>query len=145
MTIREVQSGDLFGLLELYTMLHEKSVPDDSEKLRKLWEGILADKNHHIIVAEDNGKIVSTCVCLIVPNLTHELRSYAVVENVVTHEAYRNRGLASACLQKAKEIAVAENCYKLMLMTGSKKEETLRFYERAGYNSKDKTGFIQWI
>lgn len=145
MTIREVQSGDLFGLLELYTMLHEKSVPSDSEELRKLWNSILADKNHHIIVAEDNGKIVSTCVCVIVPNLTHELRSYAVVENVVTHEAYRNRGLASACLQKAKEIAVAENCYKLMLMTGSKKEETLRFYERAGYNSKDKTGFIQWI
>ena len=92
MTIREVQNGDLFGLLELYTMLHEKSVPKDSEELRKLWNSILADKNHHIIVAEDNGKIVSTCVCVIVPNLTHELRPYAIVENVVTHEAYRNRG-----------------------------------------------------
>ena len=145
MTIREVQNGDLFGLLELYTMLHEKSVPEDSEELQKLWSGILADKNHHIIVADDNGKIVSTCVCVIIPNLTHKLRPYAVVENVVTHEDYRNRGLASACLNKAKEIAAAENCYKLMLMTGSKRYETLRFYERAGYNSKDKTGFIQWI
>ena len=145
MTIREVQSGDLFGLLELYTMLHEKSVPEDSEKLRKLWSGIIADKNHHIIVADDNGKIVSTCVCVIIPNLTHELRPYAIVENVVTHEDYRNRGLASACLNKAKEIAVAENCYKLMLMTGSKRYETLPFYERAGYDRNDKTGFIQWI
>ena len=145
MTIREVQNGDLFGLLELYTMLHEKSVPEDSEELQKLWSGILADKNHHIIVADDNGKIVSTCVCVIIPNLTHGLRPYAVVENVVTHEDYRNRGLASACLNKAKEIAAAENCYKIMLMTGSKRYETLRFYERAGYNRQDKTGFIQWI
>lgn len=145
MIIREVKDSDLFGLLELYTMLHEKSVPEDSEKLRKLWSSIIADKNHHIIVADDNGKIVSTCVCVIIPNLTHELRPYAVVENVVTHEEYRNRGLASACLNKAKEIAAAENCYKLMLMTGSKKEETLRFYEKAGYNRNDKTGFIQWI
>ena len=33
----------------------------------------------------------------------------------------------------------------MMLLTGSKEESTLRFYERAGYNSKDKTAFIQWL
>ena len=38
-----------------------------------------------------------------------------------------------------------ENCYKMMLLTGSKKPETLHFYEKAGYNSNDKTAFIQWI
>ena len=40
-------------------------------------------------------------------------------------------------------IAEKENCYKMMLLTGSKKPETLRFYEKAGYNSSDKTAFIQ--
>ena len=35
--------------------------------------------------------------------------------------------------------------YKMMLLTGSKKESTLRFYENAGYNSSDKTAFIQWL
>ena len=34
---------------------------------------------------------------------------------------------------------------KMMLLTGSKKPETLHFYEKAGYNSSDKTAFIQWI
>lgn len=38
-----------------------------------------------------------------------------------------------------------ENCYKMMLLTGSKKTETLRFFEKAGYNSSDKTAFIQWL
>ena len=33
----------------------------------------------------------------------------------------------------------------MMLLTGSKKESTLKFYERAGYNSSDKTAFIQWL
>lgn len=37
------------------------------------------------------------------------------------------------------------NCYKMMLLTGSKKESTLHFYEQAGYNRKDKTAFIQWL
>ena len=63
----------------------------------------------------------------------------------MTDEAYRGRGLATACLDYAKELAIKKNCYKLMLLTGSKKESTLRFYERAGYNRNDKTAFIQWI
>ena len=44
-----------------------------------------------------------------------------------------------------RQIAEKENCYKMMLLTGSKKPETLRFYEKAGYNSSDKTAFIQWL
>ena len=42
-------------------------------------------------------------------------------------------------------IAENTNCYKMMLLTGSKKEETMNFYGNAGYNSTDKTAFIQWL
>ena len=99
----------------------------------------------HIIVAEENKKIVSSCVVTIIPNLTHNHKSYAFIENVVTDENYRKRGFTTACLNYAKELAIKENCYKLMLLTGSKRESTLNFYEQAGYNKKDKTAFIQWI
>lgn len=37
------------------------------------------------------------------------------------------------------------DCYKMMLLTGSKEQKTLDFYENAGYNSADKTAFIQWL
>ncbi len=84
-------------------------------------------------------------MCVIIPNLTHSQQPYAFVENVITDENYRKKGLATACLNFAKEIAIKENCYKMMLLTGSKDESTLKFYEQAGYNSKDKTAFIQWI
>ncbi len=143
--IREITSADRDALLKLYTYLHGNPIPEASEELVSLWERIMSDKGHHIIVAEEDGRIVSSCVCVIIPNLTHGQQSYALVENVVTHPAYRLRGLATACLDYAKELAQRENCYKLMLLTGSKKESTLRFYERAGYNSKDKTAFIQWL
>jgi GNAT superfamily N-acetyltransferase len=89
--------------------------------------------------------IISSCVLIVVPNLTRNQRPYAFIENVITHEEYRNKGHATAILNYAKELAIKENCYKMMLMTGSKKESTFGFYEKAGYNQNDKTAFIQWL
>ena len=103
------------------------------------------DANHHLIVCETDGKIVASCVCVIIPNLTRNVRPYAFVENVVTHGEYRKKGYATDCLNFVKKIAVENNCYKMMLLTGSKEESTLNFYRNAGYNSSDKTAFIQWI
>lgn len=143
--IRELKPDDFNGLMELYTHLHDNPIPEKTDIIMLLWNRILSDNDHHIIVAEENGRIVSSCVCVIIPNLTHGQQPYALIENVVTDPEYRGNGLATACLDYAKEIAKNEKCYKLMLLTGSKLESTLNFYERAGYNRNDKTAFIQWI
>ena len=142
--VREVDQRDLDAILELYLCLHEDSIPEKDEHLSDIWLQIIQDPNHHLIVKEVDGKIVSSCVCVIIPNLTRNIRPYAFIENVVTHEDYRGKGYAGECLEYARQIAEKENCYKMMLLTGSKKPETLRFYEKAGYNSSDKTAFIQW-
>lgn len=143
--VREIQDSDFDGLMELYMQLHDNPMPDKTPEITELWERILNDKDHHIIVAEKDGKIVSSCVCVIIPNLTHNQQPYAFVENVITDEKYRKRGLATECLNYAKKLAQSENCYKIMLLTGSKRESTLEFYRQAGYNSEDKTAFIMWI
>ena len=143
--IREIQDTDFDSLMQLYMQLHDNPVPDKTPKIMELWKRIMEDKDHHIIVAEEDGRIVSSCVCVIIPNLTHNQQSYAFVENVITDEKYRRRGLATECLNYAKKIAQNENCYKMMLLTGSKKGSTHRFYRQAGYNSEDKTAFIQWL
>lgn len=143
--VREIRSSELNELLELYLYLHEKNVPDITEHLKRTWDTIINDANHHIVVNEIDSKIVSSCVCVVIPNLTRGIRPYAFIENVVTHSEYRGHGYATECLQYAKEIAMNENCYKMMLLTGSKEGSTLKFYENAGYNSSDKTAFIQWL
>jgi len=143
--IREAEKIDLAALLNLYTKLKDNQMPAINEKLEAIWEDILADKNHHIIIGEIDHKLISSCVLVIVPNLTQNQRPYALIENVITDDEYRKRGYGSAILNYAKEIAVRENCYKLMLLTGSKDPATLNFYERAGYNRQDKTGFVQWL
>ena len=143
--LREAVKEDLYELLNLYLFLHEKNIPKNSDYLENTWKRIIEDTNHHIIVNEINGKIVSSCVCVIIPNLTRNVRPYALVENVVTNEKYRGKGYATECLNYAKEIAIKNNCYKMMLLTGTKSENTLAFYKNAGYNSDDKIAFIQWL
>lgn len=138
-------ADDLDGLMELYTELHDNPIPEDMSKANRAWELMMNDPFHNVIVARINGIIVSSVICLVVPNLTHEQRPYCLIENVITSADVRNRGLATKCLDFAYSIAIANNCYKLMLLTGSKKESTLNFYRKAGYNSEDKTAFIRWI
>lgn len=149
MLIREINNSDYDGLMSLYTQLHDhglsNTIPEKTDEIINLWNRILNDKSHHIIVAEEDGKIVSSCVCVIIPNLTRGQRPYAFVENVVTDKEHRKKGIATACLNYAKELAVGAGCYKMMLMTGSKEESTLNFYEKAGYNRTDKTAFVQWL
>jgi len=145
MDIRVAQKADLKQLLELYTQLHNNARPALDADLENLWHDILSDKNHYIIIGLIDGAMVSSCVLTVVPNLTQNQRPYGLVENVITDEVYRNKGCASRVLHFARDIAMRRNCYKLMLLTGSKQESTFQFYEKAGYNRKDKTAFVQWF
>lgn len=141
--VRQIDSGELPKLLDLYTHLHGDD-PDVSqnEGLARLWQEIYNDPDLHYLVIEENGILVSSCALAIIKNLTRNLRPYGLIENVVTHSDFRKRGLGTKVLQEAIAIANHNNCYKIMLLTGSKKEETLRFYERAGLQRGIKTGFI---
>ena len=140
--VRVADEHDLESILVLYLDLHEDSVPDDSEKRREVWDYILNNKNYNLIVNEVNGVIVSSCTCIIVPNLTRNLSSYALIENVVTKKEYEGKGYARACLEYAKQIALNNDCYKMMLTTGSHDERTHEFYKSCGYTSEGKTAYV---
>lgn len=141
-TLREIAGDELSALLFLYAHLH----PDDAilplGEAAPLWETLRQDPNQHCLGAYWNGSLVATCTLVVVPNLTRGGRPYGLIENVVTHPDYRRRGLGTAVLKHALQIAWEHGCYKVMLLTGSKNEATLRFYEQAGFERGVKTGFV---
>ena len=98
-------------IFQLYLFLHETSIPEDTEQLRNTWDNIINDAKHHLIICEVDGRIVASSVCVIIPNLTRNVRPYAFVENVVTHGDYRKKGYAATCLNYVKQIAEENNCY----------------------------------
>jgi GNAT superfamily N-acetyltransferase len=143
--IREIRKEELKLLLLLYTELHDNPFPLIDDRVLRVWESMQSDPGHHVIGGFLGKELVSSCILLVVPNLTHGQRPYALIENVITAEKARGKGYAGEVLSYARQEAVNANCYKIMLMTGSKKDQTLGFYERNGYNRTDKTAFIQWL
>lgn len=141
--VRNIRFDELEQLLDLYKHLNSDDPElNIDEKLITLWHEILTNPNHLCLVIKEDNKIISSCNLIIIKNLTRGARPYALIENVVTQSDYRKRGCASAILKRAIEIAKDKNCYKVMLMTGRKDDNTLRFYEKTGFNRGEKTGFI---
>ncbi|PKM95282.1 MAG: GNAT family N-acetyltransferase [Firmicutes bacterium HGW-Firmicutes-1] len=141
--IRLIRKEELRDLLNLYKHLENGDLElEDCKALYDLWDSIYEDPNLYYIVAEKDGLLVSTCTISIIKNLTRGMRFYGLIENVVTHSEHRNRGLGKSVLKMAVDIAKDNHCYKVMLLTGSKKKETLNFYKSAGFKDDVKTGFI---
>lgn len=141
MIIRKAKGTDANDLKVLY-FDHLTHFPPKEEQDMNLWGKLLdkfeKDENMHLLVIEKDGKCVSSVQMAIIESLTHNVRPFAVIENVVTHASYRNRGYASALLEKATEIAKERGCYKVFLETGSNKESTLNFYKNNGFALDEK-------
>ncbi len=141
MIIRKAKGTDANQLKILY-FEYLTHFPPKEEQDMSLWQSLLEkfeqDENMYLLVAEEDGKVVSSVQMAIIEGLTHNVRPFAVIENVVTHADYRNRGLASALLEKASEIARERGCYKVFLETGSNKESTLNFYRNNGFAIDEK-------
>jgi len=49
----------------------------------------------------------------------------------ITHPSGAGKGFAGECLEFARQIAEKENCYKMMLLTGSKSRRLFGFMKNA--------------
>ena len=141
MEIRKATGTDAEDLKTLYFDYLTHYPPTEEQDMQQ-WADMLnkfeKDDNMHLLVAIEDGKAVSSVQMAIVESLTHNVRPFAVLENVVTHEDYRKKGYASALLERATEIAKARNCYKVFLETGSNRESTLNFYRNNGFAIDEK-------
>ncbi|GLQ57143.1 GNAT family N-acetyltransferase [Devosia nitrariae] len=138
--IRPAEESDLQVLLDLYAHLDARDLRCPPDEAIRVFRRFQLYPGSTILVGFVGKTMVTSCTLVVIPNLTRGGRSYGLIENVVTHSHYRNRGFGKALLDAAAERAWAEDCYKVMLMTGSKTPATLAFYASAGFE-QTKTGF----
>ncbi len=140
MSPRPARPDDLAGLLALYAQLNPDDPALDVATAAPAFARMLATPGMTVLVLERDVALAATCTLVVIPNLTRGTRPYALIENVVTDAAHRTRGHGRTVIEAAIARAWAEGCYKVMLMTGSKRPETLRFYAGIGF-AQNKTGF----
>ncbi|MBW8882427.1 MAG: GNAT family N-acetyltransferase, partial [Asticcacaulis sp.] len=105
MTIRFADRDDIPDLLKLYRHLDPEDREATVADAVKTWEQLKLYPGSDIVVACAGEEVVATCTLVVIPNLTRGGTPYALIENVVTHAAYRHRGFGKAVLNAATEAA----------------------------------------
>lgn len=67
------------------------------------------------------------------------------IKNIAVTDHYRNRGIGSILIGKAKEIAAQHHCTSLLVGTSDTGLQQIRFYEKNGFAKKEirKNFFIE--
>ena len=141
MEFRRLTFSDLASLLNLYRQLDEDDDQCAFEQSEEIWREIDNNPNIQYFGAIDNGKVVSTCYAVYIPNLTRGNRGICFIENVVTDKEYRKRGLASQVIDMAIAFAKDHHCYKVILQSGTARTEAHQFYEQKGFSGVSKKAF----
>jgi GNAT superfamily N-acetyltransferase len=138
--IRSLEQADLPALLELYRDLNPSDPPLALADATSAWRQLSNYAGSAIFVGVIEKALVTSCTLVVVPNLTRGGLPYALIENVVTSSKHRKQGHGAAILKRAIAEAWKHDCYKVMLLTGSKNPATLKFYSGVGFE-QNKTGF----
>ena len=138
--VRHATEADLPRIVELLAQLsldepREELGPPLPEAYRHAFQQVQADPNQRLLVAEAGGRVVGTTSLVIVPNLSHRGRPYAIVENVVVDAAERGAGHGELLLRHAVEEARRAGCYKLSLTSNKRRTDAHRFYGRLGFQA----------
>ena len=141
MEFRKLTASDSGSLLELYKQLDANDNECSINRYERVWKEIEDNANIQYFGAIDDGKIVSTCYAVYIPNLTRGSRGICFIENVVTDKAYRRLGLASRVLDMAIASAKNRHCYKVILQSGIARTEAHQFYENKGFDGESKKAF----
>jgi GNAT superfamily N-acetyltransferase len=140
LSIRRATARDLPRIVELLQQLsidepREATDGPLPEAYREAFAQIEGDARQRLLVAESDGRIDGTLVVVVVANLSHRGRPWAIAENVVVDAAARGQGVGEALLREAATIARGAGCYKLSLTSNKQRPDAHRFYGRLGFRA----------
>ncbi|MFF5337093.1 GNAT family N-acetyltransferase [Streptomyces sp. NPDC013181] len=116
-TVRPAVEQDLAALLALHRELNPDDAPLPPESALAVWRCVAGQWGRTVLVAEtEDGVVVGTADCLVMPNLTRGGRGILFVENVVVAGAGRRRGVGRRLLGAAVRLGEEAGCYKAQLL-----------------------------
>ena len=136
------------------------ALPDDAEWIASLYAELVSnsaiavlperireiskDLNTALFVCESKGVVCGTALVSLCADVMFKSQPFAVVENVVVSSSVRSQGIGTVLLRHIETFCLAHDCSKIMLLSSINREQTHRFFERAGFSGSSKRGFIKY-
>ena len=97
------------------------------------FETVDRDPNIKLVVAEEGGVVVGCLQLCILPGLSSQGASRALIEDVRVASHHRSRGIGEQMVQWAVAEARAKGCKVVELLTHHTRVDAQRFYQRLGF------------
>ena len=97
------------------------------------FERVDRDPNLVLVVAEEQGNVVGCLQLCILPGLSSQGASRALIEDVRVASDRRSRGIGERLVQWAIGEARGRSCKLVELLTHHTRADAQRFYERLGF------------
>jgi len=97
------------------------------------FERLARDPNITLVVAEEEGAVVGCLQLCILPGLSSQGASRALIEDVRVATHRRSRGIGEKLVQWAVGEARGKGCKLVELLTHQTRVDAQRFYERLGF------------
>ena len=131
LTIRQCEERDLPDIWLLYQQLFAGETTTLAE-VTAGYQAVCGHPDCAVFVVEQDERVLATFVLYILPNMTHNGRPAAILENIVVAAAQRGQGIGRAMLAYARDRALEHGCYKLSLTSNAKRTGSHEFYRRCG-------------
>jgi ribosomal protein S18 acetylase RimI-like enzyme len=138
-TIRRARRDDVASIV---AMLADDRLGAARERLEdplpetyfRAFEAVDRDPNLQLVVAQDaDGAVVGCLQLCILPGLSSQGASRALIEDVRVAAPCRSRGIGEQLVRWAVGEARAGNCRLVELLTHHTRVDAQRFYERLGF------------
>jgi GNAT superfamily N-acetyltransferase len=137
-TVRPARRDDIGGIVAMLADDHLGRARERIEEplpqcYSEAFDRIARDANLQLVVAEETGRVVGCLQLCLLPGLSSQGATRALVEDVRVASDRRGRGSGEQLLQWAIGEARARRAALIELLTHESRVDAQRFYERLGF------------
>lgn len=140
-TIRKACASDCLALEKLYAELTGNCAV---RVLPERIETISADPGTYLLVCEFDEQVCATVLVSLCADAMFGHQPFAVVENLIVTKAVRGSGIGKQLMAHIEAYCLNQDCSKMMLLSSAIRTEAHQFFEKSGFASDTKRGFVKY-
>ena len=143
--IRQAEAKDVPALSHLYHQLVRSVAPDTMIDVREdRIEQIRTDPHNFLFVLEMKDRICGSAFLTLCLDPLYRYQPYALLENFVIDQGQQGKGYGTMLARYVEHFCLQADCSKIMLLSNSKRSEAHTFFEKQGFSSELKKGFVKY-